>query len=95
MSEVRDRPKPWEINRKYGAHCPARHSGGVVTTEVKSRAGRRTVGIPYPLAHAIERHRERQATERAQARNLWRAEDWAFTSHLGGPVHPRSFQDRI
>ncbi|MGH3827281.1 MAG: tyrosine-type recombinase/integrase [Pseudonocardiaceae bacterium] len=81
-------PSETPCGRKYGAYCPARHSGGVVTTEVKSRAGRRTVGIPHPLAHAIERHRERQATERAQARDLWRAEDWVFTSHLGGPVHP-------
>ncbi len=74
--------------RKYGAHCPQRHGGGVVTTDVKSRAGRRTVGIPARLVHEIERHRERQALERAHAANLWREEGWVFTSRLGGPVHP-------
>ena len=74
--------------RKYGAHCPQRHSGGVVTTDVKSRAGRRTVGMPAPLVHEIERHREQQAVERAHAANLWREEGWVFTSRLGGPVHP-------
>lgn len=74
--------------RKYGAHCLQRHSGGVATTDVKSRAGRRTVGMPAPLVHEIERHRERQALGRAHAANLWREEGWVFTSRLGGPVHP-------
>lgn len=73
---------------KYGAHCPERHGGGVVTTEVKSRAGRRTVGVPHPVAEALERHRDRQAVERARAGDLWRGEGWVFTNHLGGPVHP-------
>lgn len=74
--------------REYGAHCPQRHGGGVVTTDVKSRAGRRTVGMPAPLVHEIERHRERQALERVHAANLWREEGWVFTNRLGGPVHP-------
>nr|WP_233160411.1 site-specific integrase [Actinophytocola xanthii] len=74
--------------RKYGAHCPQRHGGGVVITDVKSRAGRRTVGVPAPLVHEIERHRERQGFERLQAANLWREEGWVFTNRLGGPVHP-------
>jgi integrase len=74
--------------RRYGAHCPKRHSGGVVTTDVKSCAGRRTVGIPQPLVLAIEQHRERQSVERARAGDLWREDGWVFTNRLGGPVHP-------
>lgn len=81
-------PDAKPCGRKYGAHCPERHGGGVVTTDVKSRAGRRTVGIPHPVAQAIERHRERQAVERARAADLWRDEGWVFTNRLGGPVHP-------
>ncbi|MCA1705885.1 MAG: tyrosine-type recombinase/integrase, partial [Actinobacteria bacterium] len=81
-------PPDKRCGRKYGAHCPARHGGGVVTTDVKTRAGRRTVGIPYPVALAIERHRERQTLERTQARDLWSEGDWVFTNRLGGPVHP-------
>lgn len=81
-------PDAKPCGRKYGAHCPHRHSGGVVTTDVKSRAGRRTVGMPHQLALAIERQREHQAVERARAGDLWREEDWVFTSHIGGPVHP-------
>jgi integrase len=43
---------------KYGAHCPERRNGGVVTTDVKSRAGRRTVGIPHPLLLATAHRRD-------------------------------------
>ena len=73
---------------RYGAHCPQRHGGGVVITDVKSRAGRRTVGMPAQLVDAIERHREHQVQERAHAANLWRDEDWVFANRVGGPVHP-------
>jgi integrase len=83
-----DGPDGPACGRKYGAHCPKRHGGGVVTADVKSRAGRRTVGIPAPVMNEIERHRERQAVERAHAANLWREEGWLFTNRLGGPVHP-------
>jgi integrase len=60
----------------------------VVVTDVKSRAGRRTVGMPAQLVDAIERHRERQELERDLAANLWREDGWVFTNRLGGPVHP-------
>jgi integrase len=81
-------PDNHPCGRTYGPHCPQRHSGGVVTTDVKSRAGRRTVGIPVQLALAIERHREHQAVERAHAGDLWQDEGWVFSNRLGGPVHP-------
>lgn len=81
-------PEAKPCGRKYGAHCPERHSGGVVTTDVKSRAGRRKVGIPEQLALTIEKHRAAQAVERARAGSLWRDEGWVFTNRLGGPVHP-------
>jgi len=74
--------------RKYGAHCPQRHDGGVVTAEVKSRAAQRTVGLPLPLIRVLERHRERQAIERARAGDLWHDEGWVFTNHIGKPTHP-------
>lgn len=73
---------------RYGAGCPKRHDGGVVTTEVKSRAGRRTVGLPLPLVRALERHRDRQAVERSRAGDLWHDEGWMFTNRRGRPVHP-------
>lgn len=74
--------------RRYGAHCPKRHGGGVVTTEFKSRAGQRTVGIPMPLVQALQRHQERQAVERAGVAELWHDEGWVFTNQVGKAVHP-------
>lgn len=56
--------------RKYGSHCPQRHSGGVVVAEVKSRAGRRVVGLPTPVIEALEAHRLQQAAERETVANL-------------------------
>ncbi|TDD08113.1 site-specific integrase [Saccharopolyspora terrae] len=73
---------------RYGAHCPRRHSGGVVVTDVKSRAGRRTVGLPHPVVEALEEHRARQQAERATARTEWDDADWVFTNRWGRPVHP-------
>ena len=55
---------------------------------MKSRAGRRLVGLPGPVIEALEAHRLRQAAERGVAANLWREGDWVFTNRLGGPVHP-------
>lgn len=81
-------PPERPCGRRYGAQCPSRHSGGVVTAEVKSRAGRRMVGLPEPVIEALEGHRSRQAAEREQAANLWQDDGWVFTNRLGRPVHP-------
>jgi integrase len=73
---------------RLGGHCPDRYGGGVVAAEVKSRAGRRTVGLPHQVVEALEQHRARQATERERAGNLWEDGDWVFTNLRGRPVHP-------
>jgi len=79
--------------RRYAGHCPQRHGGGVVTAEVKSGAGKRTIGLPLPLIEVLKEHRTRQDQDRARARNLWLNEDWVFANRLGGPVHPRIDHD--
>lgn len=66
---------------RYGTHCPQRHSGGPVITDVKSRAGRRTVGIPHPVPEALERQRMRQQFERERARQEWEENGFVFTNH--------------
>lgn len=81
---MRTRP----CGRRYGAHSPTRHSGGVVVGPVKSRSGMRTVGLPHQVIEALERHRDRQETERQRAADLWQEDGWVFTNHQGGPVHP-------
>lgn len=73
---------------RLGAYCPDRHSGGVVATETKSRAGRRTIGVPYQVIEALERHREQQQQDRETAANLWEEDDWVFTNLVGRPMHP-------
>jgi integrase len=79
--------------RKCAGHCPGKHSGGVVTAEVKSKAGKRSVGLPTPLVKVLEDHQARQQRERERAANLWTEGGWVFTNRLGGPVHPRVDHD--
>lgn len=79
--------------RRYAGHCPQRHSGGVVTAEVKSGAGKRTIGLPLPLIEVLKAHRARQEQERQLARTLWVDGDWVFANRLGGLVHPRIDHD--
>lgn len=81
-------PPDKPCGHKYGAQCPQRHSGGVVVAEVKSRAGRRMVGLPAPVIEALEAHRLQQEVERQAGADLWHEGDWVFTNRLGGPVHP-------
>lgn len=78
---------------RYAGHCPHRYGGGAVAAEVKSRAGRRVVGIPSPLVQVLDRHRREQEQEREKAGNMWREEGWVFTNRLGGPLHPRVDHD--
>lgn len=81
-------PEKRPCGKKYGAGCPQRHGGGVVVTDVKSRAGRRTIGVPRQLIEALERHREVQNAERDKACELWDEGDWMFANYVGRPVHP-------
>lgn len=76
--------------RKRGADCPARHGGGLVIVEPKSRAGRRVVSLPPPLVLAILSHAEAQAVERHTAGNLWHDDGWIFAQPNGKPIEPRA-----
>ncbi|MGH3916360.1 MAG: tyrosine-type recombinase/integrase [Pseudonocardiaceae bacterium] len=78
---------------RYAGHCPQRHGGGVVAAEVKSGAGKRTIGLPLPLVEVLKEHQIRQQRDRERARNLWADEGWVFANRLGGPVHPRIDHD--
>jgi integrase len=55
--------------RKAG-YCPERKQVCADTGPTKSRAGRRTIGLPDPLIKLLDTHRERQETERIAARPL-------------------------
>jgi integrase len=75
---------------KRGADCPARHGGGLVVVETKSRSGRRTIGLPAPLVAWLKIHRATQAEERETAADLWIERGWMFAQPNGHPLDPRA-----
>jgi integrase len=83
-----DQIKP--CGHKRGAECPARHSGGLVVVEPKSRAGRRLISLPAPLAWALLAQRKTQDTERKLAAELWQDDGWVFAQTNGRPIDPRA-----
>jgi integrase len=86
-------PSDKPCGHKYGGYCPLRQGGGVVAAEVKSGAGKRTIGLPVQLVTLLQEHRSHQKQEQDRACNLWQDEGWVFANRLGGPVHPRVDHD--
>ncbi len=74
--------------RRYGGHCPLRHGGGVEATELKSRSGKRTLGVPGPLLDLLREHHQQQMEDQATAGTPWCGAGWLFTNHVGEAVHP-------
>lgn len=78
---------------RHASRCPLRRGGGLVEADVKSRAGRRAVGIPQPLVQALREHQRAQAAERDRAAELWQEGGWVFTQPNGRPIDPRADHD--
>jgi integrase len=57
---------------------------------VKSKAGRRTIGLPPQLVALLRTHRAEQEQERASARQFWHNEGWVFATPIGEPVKPHT-----
>lgn len=77
---------------KRGADCPRRWGGGLRTGEVKSDAGRRSLGLPPTVTVELRSHRSAQAAERLGS-ELWEegpGGGWVFTDPIGHPVDPRA-----
>ncbi len=70
----------------HAMKCPKRHGGGLVEVDVKSRAGKRAVGIPRQLLKALCEHQKMQSKEREIAGSLWQEGDWVFTQATGQPI---------
>ena len=71
--------------------CPQRQGGGLVLDDVKSKAGRRTVAIPGPLADLLLAHRDVQEQERGAAGSLWEDDHgFVFAQPNGRPVDPKA-----
>lgn len=75
--------------RKPG-YCPRRQSARADTGETKSRAGRRTIGLPDPLVALLADHKRNQDAERALARQLWQGGGWVFARPDGQPLSPNT-----
>lgn len=78
---------------RHASSCPKRHGGGLREVDVKSKAGRRTVGIPGPLLALLREHQVKQAEEREFAGTEWREGGWVFTQPTGRPLDPRADHD--
>jgi len=74
--------------RRRGTDCPQRHGGGLITSEPKSDAGRRTVALSSTLLTAITAHRRAQAAERLAA-EYWEDGGWIFPDEHGRPMDPQ------
>jgi integrase len=75
--------------RKPG-YCPQRRNTRQATRRVKSKAGKRTIGLPAQLVTLLQEHRAQQDAEQAAARQLWQDEGWVFASPTGGAHNPNT-----
>ena len=76
--------------RRRPGHCPQRKNTRPETAETKSRAGRRSIGLPPQLVELLHEHREEQERERIAARQLWHDGDWLFANPTGRVLNPRT-----
>jgi integrase len=70
--------------------CPQRVNTRAATGRVKSKAGRRTIGLPPQLVALLQAHRAEQEQERRSAREIWPSEGWVFATPDGQPLNPNS-----
>lgn len=70
--------------------CPQRHSGGLVEVDVKSKSGRRGIGLPNELFELLMAHKAVQDKEREHAGSEWHDGGWMFAQPNGKPIDPRA-----
>jgi integrase len=71
-------------------YCPQKKQVRPDTGDTKSRAGKRTVGLPDPLMALFRTHKRKQDVEREIARQLWHDEGWVFAKPNGRPLSPNT-----
>lgn len=75
--------------RKPG-YCPQKINTRRETKGTKSRAGKRSVGLPAELVKLLRQHKEEQDRDRRLARDLWVEKGYLFTSPTGEPLNPNT-----
>lgn len=75
--------------RKPG-FCPQKVNTRPAVADVKSRAGRRPIGLPKTLVKLLREHLAEQDRERETAGNLWTDGGWLFASPTGAPLNPNT-----
>lgn len=75
--------------RKAG-YCPQRKKTRADTNDTKSRAGRRSIGLPPEIVELLKMHKTEQDAERKTAAQLWEEGGWVFTTPVGRPLNPNT-----
>jgi len=78
-----------ECGRKAG-YCPQRKKTRADTNDTKSRAGRRSIGLPPEIVELLKLHKTEQGAERKKAAQLWEEGGWVFTTPVGRPLNPNT-----
>lgn len=82
-----------KCERKHAGYCPRRMPARPATGNTKSKAGRRTIGLPVELVALLRQHQAEQEHERWKAGQLWHDGGWLFATPTGGPINPRTDYD--
>ncbi|MEU9132815.1 tyrosine-type recombinase/integrase [Kitasatospora sp. NPDC048540] len=98
VRKARQRPKyahgcTEPCGRKHAGRCPERQQTNADTDDTKSKAGKRTIGLPDELANLLKLHQVEQARERTAAGHQWHDGGWVFASEDGRPLIPRTDWD--
>ncbi len=75
--------------RKPG-YCPRREQIRRETKDTKSRAGKRSIGLPDQLVQLLVAHKVEQDRERGLASDEWTDKDYVFASLTGEPLIPNT-----
>lgn len=78
-----------DCGRKAG-YCPQREQVRREYKSTKSRAGRRTIGLPDPLIKLLRRHLEEQERDRIAAGEAWQGTGYVFAQPDGSPLVPNT-----
>ncbi|MEV5678938.1 site-specific integrase [Streptomyces sp. NPDC052179] len=75
--------------RKAG-YCPQKNNVRRETKDTKTRAGKRSIGVPEQLVALLRQHKAEQERERVLARDLWVEKGYVFTSPTGEALNPNT-----